>query len=168
MRYNEILAEYLSEKRFFTRLERLYVSFTTPLSKAHISELEELDKIRTTGMRKAEKQCRKLRMGNVKWSPKLQQARDRISYYKLTLSRRRGCKVGARVLQTLSRKLNENNLKLTNNELEKCLETANQDYLKVKKDHEKERKSFLEDLAEALEANGKGKKSKQIRHLQRM
>jgi hypothetical protein len=42
---------------------------------------EELDQLRCEGILQADRQCRKLCMGNVPWSPELQTAMNRIGYY---------------------------------------------------------------------------------------
>ena len=167
-KYNEELEKYLRQEKFFTRAENLFQSFHNPLTKAEQQELEELDAIRSTGMLYAEKHCRKLKMGECKWSPKLQRAQDRITYYKLTISRRSGCKVGARVLVKFAKKLGENNKKCTDEELKKNLVIAWKEYTQVKKNHEKERDTYIGELAEALEANGKGKKASQIKKLMKL
>ena len=59
-------------------------------------------------MKKAEKSCRKLKMGNIAWSPKIQMVRTTIEYIKLTIRRKKGKKVSARYLIRLSQKVGMN------------------------------------------------------------
>jgi hypothetical protein len=48
------------------------------LTQENIKQLELLDKVRVTQILAADKQCRKLRMGSVPWSPALRLARQDI------------------------------------------------------------------------------------------
>ena len=94
-RYNRLLLQELRDQKMFSRLEELYKNFTVPLSNAQILELEQLDTIRFNAMVKAEQGCRKLRMGDVNWSPKLQHCIDTLRYLKLSLKRRTNYRVSA-------------------------------------------------------------------------
>ena len=65
-------------------------------------------------------------MGGVKWSPELQLARDTITYFALSISRRLNRKVGARLLIKLSKKVKYDAVNLTMEELQQKLnETPN-------------------------------------------
>ena len=89
--YTESLNAYLTDNGFFSRLAHLSQEYTVPLTPNQEKEYEKLDIIRQIGMTKAEKNCRKLCLGRYQWSPIFQIARDRIKYFKLSLSRLRGC-----------------------------------------------------------------------------
>ena len=107
-KYNYVLQEELQKHGVYHRTHRLLQSFHTPLTPWEQREFEKLDKIREKAMKKAERQCRKLRMGKYQWSPALQKIRDKLQYLNLSLSRKRNCHVGARVLINLSKKTNLN------------------------------------------------------------
>jgi exonuclease III len=80
-RYNTILEKYLTKHGAYNRLYELYKNFDTPLSNFQQIEYEKLDRLREKGMVLAEKKCRKLRLGQIKWSPILQQAHTTILSY---------------------------------------------------------------------------------------
>ncbi len=136
-----------------------------PLTKDEITEYEKIDKIKTEAMKFAERNCRKLHMGGIWWCPELQHIRDTILYYKLSISRKKRCKVGARILKRLSKKTGINAENQTLKELEINLSRSFKQY-KEKRKHAKDmRKNFIESLAEELERRGKGKKARLVKHL---
>ena len=157
-RYNTALYKYLRDHNYFIRLDRLYNNLPSQMSEEQQLEYESLDQIRERGMLVAENKCRRLKMGARKWSPTLQMAIDKHKYLKLSLSRMKGSRVNARTLIRLSRKCGYSCLGMTEEELCKERDTAYKDYKKVKKNHRELRNTFLEDLAEAWEKAGKGKK----------
>ena len=67
-------------------------------------EFEKIDKLRYNGMKLAEKKCRKLKTGAIAWSLPYQHAKNTLRYTKLTISRKLGTKIGARLLTRLSKK----------------------------------------------------------------
>ena len=140
------------EHNMFSRLEAIFNSYQSPLSREQIKEIEELDTLRERGMLLAERGCRQLRVGGaLHWSPKLQRAMDKIRYIKLTIPRKKGCKVGATVLIRLSKQLGMKTEYKSIAQLEKELVSAYKEFKVFKRTHHKERLTFLEDLAEAIE-----------------
>ena len=91
-------------------------------------EYEKLDEIRIKGMEKAEKKCRKLRMGKHQWSTTLQLARDKLRYTKLTLSKKMQRRVSTRLLIRLSKKSGLNYELLTEDEIKNEGEAVDQEY----------------------------------------
>ena len=106
-RYLDILDTYLAAHKVYSRLRRLKSEYSPglPLTTAQVKEYEELDTIREAGMKHAEKHCWKLKMGKVQWSPALQKARDTITFWTLIQRRLKRCKVGARRIVRLKKKL---------------------------------------------------------------
>ena len=104
-------------------------------------------------------------MGKIKWSPKLQHARDLIRYYKLCISKKLKRKVGSRILLCLAKKLKVDASKLSIKELESNLDKSYKNYILLKKDAEKEREAFMDDLAESLAKKNKQKQSKVVKQL---
>ena len=90
---------------------------------------------------------------------------DTIQYLKLTISRKKGCKVTARLLIQLAKCLKLNEEKESIEGLEKKLGQAYDRFKELKKSHKKLRHTFLEDLANAMESAGKGKKASNLRNL---
>jgi hypothetical protein len=66
-----------------------------PLSPAQIEALEAINHERISAMLAAEHQCRKIRAGNIPWTPNFASAQHRLTYYKLSLQRIRGHPVDA-------------------------------------------------------------------------
>ena len=165
-RYNQILLEEMRQHKIFTRLNSLYNSFQVPLTWEQRVELEEIDRIRVDAMILAEKKCCKLCMGKYDWSPRLQHLIETTRYLKLTLSRRKGVNISARLLIRLSRRLNLNCETWNNKDTTKLLLDPKKEFKQAKKDHSKLRQTYLEDLAEELERSGNGTKASHLRQLQ--
>jgi hypothetical protein len=131
-----------------------------------VNKFEKLETLRTEGIQLADKKCRKLRMGHVPWSPAIQLCMDRIKYLNACrLKYENGRNINSRTLDKLFRKTNWQQ-KVINKEttLNKLKETFNTYNLLKLQAHEL-RHSFLEDLAEALSDNGKGKKASIVKQL---
>ena len=159
------LDEFMEKHNLYQRVKNLAASSTYPLSQHSKCEYEQIDILRCKGMIKAEKKCRKLKMGNIKWSPEVQQARDRIEYFKASLSKARGTKVSARFLIRLGQQCGANGRGMTINELEKATHNAYEEYKEVRKTHAERRESFINELAEAQSLKGNKKKEQILREM---
>ena len=127
----------------------------------------KLDKIREEGMKYAEKKCRKLKMGGVAWSPKIQKARDRILFWTLLIRRRKGCHIGMRRILRIKKKLKINGEKeMLMKELQSKLDEAYQKYKALKKDAYDLRLTYQESLAQAKANTNKGDAVKILREMQ--
>ena len=106
-RYLEILTKYFDEKGVFKKVRSLQESWNPglPLTRAQAKEYKDIDTLREKGMLYAEKKCRKLQTGKTPWSPALQRARQMITFWVLIRRRLKGCKVGARRVIRLKKKL---------------------------------------------------------------
>ena len=165
-KYNHVLEEEFSRHNVYHRALKLYNHCQVNPPADVYAEYDKLDRIREKCMKKAERKCRKLHMGGVPWSPEIQRARTTILYIKLILRRRRGRRVSARTLIRLQSKLGISYEQVTDDNLLQFLDKAFQYYKKMKKKAVDLRKSHLEQLAEALEQNGKGKKAQLIKNMQ--
>ena len=85
-RYRRLILEHDLERRQFA-LEAS-TQYGVPLSPGQIQEAEALDVIRTKCMLRAEKKCRKLRMGRVDFSPTVAQCLKRIAFWDVAISRK--------------------------------------------------------------------------------
>ena len=164
-KYNIILEEEFEKYGVYKRSLDLYNQFADKLTPHQQAEYDALDIIRVRAMAKAERKCRKLHMGALPWSPSLQYSRNLVQYIKLTMRRKQGRRVGARVLIRLSTKVGVNMEDKTVQELAKQLYEANKVYKSKKKEAASLRRSFLDYLATALEQDGQGKKANIIKNL---
>jgi len=131
---------------------------STPLSLSDIREYEKLDGLRLQGMFKAERDCKKIKLGRLRWSPKLQEARDKVKYYRLSISRFKVRKVGARVLVRIQQRCNFN-IPITLMEAHGLLSQALSEYATIKLQHSQLRATYLGDLAIACANNGDSSKA---------
>ena len=97
-KYLQVLSDILHQHNVEERAEILLTTAQNNLSPTQIQEYEDLDRIRETAMIRAENQCRQLKMGAIQWSPVLQQARDKIMYFSLSLCQKVGCKVSTKII----------------------------------------------------------------------
>jgi hypothetical protein len=73
---------------------------TYPLAPSLQAEMEELDALRRQGVILADKQCQKLSMGAVPWSPQVQErARERVEIWGLIIKRKAGYHISSSLLQ---------------------------------------------------------------------
>ena len=164
-KYNQMLEEEFEKHNLYERVLKLYNKLDNDFSQNEFVEYDILDRIRDKAMKKAERKCRKLHMGCVPWSPKLQAARTAIHYVKLVIRRKKGQKVSARTLIRLQQKLGYSYEHVPIDRLLQYLDKAFKHYKKLKKDAVNLRLSHLESLALALEKEGKGKKSQLIKDM---
>ena len=164
-RYLKQLKKLLSVHKVVERAERLANWVNGELTEAQKLEYEDLDKIKTWAMEEAERDCRKLKMGQIKWCPQLQRARDKICYYTLSKRKLLGRKVSSSLLTRMSKKSSCIAIHLTLEQMDEEIDKAYKDYKKLRKNHEKLREGFIEELAAVLEKRGKGKKANLVRKL---
>ena len=150
-RYLLTLHELLNQHKVTQRAERLSNWINGSLTEAQKKEYEDLDKIKTWAMEQAEKSCRKLKLGKIQWSPKLQRARDKIYYYSLSKRKILGRKVSSYLLRRLSKKTSCIAIHLNLEQIEEKINAAYKEYKNLRKEATKLRESFIEELAEALE-----------------
>lgn len=164
-KYLHVFNKYLRKHDFYVRLLVLAKTYSTPLTADEERELEKLDKLRHNGMLLAEEKCRKFKMGNFFWSLPFQNAKDMLRYVTLTLSRKKGAPISARLMIRLSKKVESDLQHASIADLEKELIVAQKAYNEVCRNSEELRRSYLEDLAVALENEGKGNKATILRVL---
>ena len=99
-------------------------------------------------------------MGKVQWSPALQKAQDTITFWMLICKRLKRCKVGARRIVRLKKKLQiKGNTHLMIEEVETKLSKAREHYKVCKNNDKVLRRDFLESLVEAKATEGNIKAS---------
>lgn len=162
-RYLKVLDAYCSKHNVYGRTYQLMVTHSNPLTEEDKKEFEKLDKLRFHGMKLAEKKCRKIRAGKIAHSLPFKYAKLKLRYVKLTISRKRGCKIGARLLLRLSKQCNVDFSQYSIGALQKELNIAQKEYDEACRNSAKYRETYLEEIADAKELNGEGKKATHLR-----
>jgi hypothetical protein len=140
-----------------------------PLSAYQASKYEALDSLRCKCVAEAEKKCRKLRVGQVAFSPQLQQVRRNIAVWRLLSRKKKGLKVSSRFLdQTLAKSTLPSSVKSLDGDLisEKLVEEY-KEYYSIKWQHIELCLTSLDNLASALAEKGNFAKAtilKVLRH----
>jgi len=98
-KYNTSLWEVLQRDGIAERAQKLAIMVKNHLLKAQKEEYKKIDKAATEYKRYAEKQCRKIRAGNVPWCPQVSKAINRILYWKGLQNRLSGWKIGSSVIK---------------------------------------------------------------------
>ena len=107
----------------------------------------------------AERRCRKLKMGQVAFSPEIAKARILIQAWLLLDKRAKGLTVSSRLLQrTMQAELPSSHRHLPPALIATNLKSAYTSYYSIKSDHICLRKDSLQDLAEAMAPEGNTKK----------
>ena len=101
--------KYIEQSNLHIKLTNLANSINGPLSPTQQSQYEAIDKKRVLFALKAEKKCRKFKMGGVEYSPKMQHQRDRISLWTAVLSKKKGNRVSTRLITRLEKRTNTSN-----------------------------------------------------------
>jgi len=162
--YHRLFQQFADKHALFDRVK----SFNNKRSSMSItdiqSEYEVLDAIRCKAAEFAQSKCRKLRMGQVAFSPELNQCRRIIQAWSLLLKKASGGKVSSRLLQRTLIKVQfpPNYRGMPRTEIEDHLKAAYQNYYQKKGEATSLRQTHLENLAEAMSERGAGDKEKVI------
>lgn len=105
-KYLKIARKLLRQHRILPRLQKLYRTANRGgLSPQQQQQLEALDNQKTEILRHAEKKCRQLCMGEIDFSPALEQARKLRALWHLVWKRKTGRKVSLQYIRKLARSL---------------------------------------------------------------
>ena len=91
-KYQQKLRKLLDKRGIREQVDRLYGNFQIPLTLDQQEEFEGIDRYVTEYCLKAEKQCRKVRAGNVPFSPLVDQAAKTIYLWSSVLSKKEDVK----------------------------------------------------------------------------
>jgi len=132
-----------------------------------IQEYEALDFLRCEITAKAERRCRKLRKGQVAYSPELNASQLKIKAWLLLISRAKNFKISSRLIKRTLNKagLPRESRGLSLASLEDQLKEEYRTYYQIKGEANQLQSTALESLAEALAAQGKIKKEKMLKAL---
>ena len=151
-KYQQELRRLLDNKGMLERTQWLYSTFNIPLTESQQVEYEKIDQFVTECCLTAEKKCRKMRAGQVPFSPLVDTAAKTIYLWNLVLNKMRGTKVSSSLIHRLSKKceiiidpsLSFEDVRLLRNKAIKRYKV-----LKPKATQSRER--FISDLADAIE-----------------
>ncbi len=131
------------------------------------NEYEILDNLRCEATTFAEKHCRKLRTGQVAFSPELSLSRLNIKAWLLLIAKVKKHKVSSRLLARSLKKaqIAPEARALSLIELQRHLSDKDKDYYNIKGMAKELRASALENLAEAMAQKGDSTKEKMIKAL---
>jgi hypothetical protein len=156
-----------SRNRLSEKTLSLLSRVSYPLSQTLQLEYERIDSIRCQITAAAEKKCRKLKAGQVSFSPEIQQAHRSMKAWNLLQKRAAGRKISSRLL---SRSLNKVGIQhsvisLSLQQIEQELNKAYKDYWALQASHKALRNTFLDNLAERLAESHNVKKGNMIKQL---
>jgi hypothetical protein len=104
--YIKLYHQFATPLQLFQRVSDLDAK-TKQMTKSHVIEAyEEFDAIRYQATAFAESKCRKLRTGQVAFSPELSEARSVIKVWSLLVSKAKGRKISSRMLARTLKQLN--------------------------------------------------------------
>jgi hypothetical protein len=126
-----------------------------PLSPAQIDALEVIDHEHTSAMLSAEHQCRKIRAGDIPWTPDFASACHRLTYYKLSLQCIRGHPVDTHTVHRAAKRAKLRAVPLSEADALERFRLARRLYKDAKAQSTRSQcTSFLEGLATARAAAG--------------
>jgi hypothetical protein len=148
--------QFAAPLKLFERVNLLEINAKHMSKSQLIEEYEELDSIRCQVTASAEAKCRKLRTGQVAFSPELNEARSIIKAWSLLVNKAKGQKVSSRMISRALKKttLPTEVIRYKETLLQEKLKEAYQSYYRIKGNAKELRQSALENLAEAIAASG--------------
>jgi len=133
-----------------------------------VETYERLDADRIICIRKADKECQKLKMGGVPWSLGLQRVRYALGIWQLLMKKTVGRKVSSNLIKWKAKAAGLQHIFICEMSYEVAVQEeriALKTYMKLKAGSVKARETFLEDLAEAQSQAGNLSKASILRQL---
>lgn len=165
-RYTASVEAQLNKHQVPQRLQEIQHAFSIGDTETAITMYEEVDKIRTDAILQADKKCRKLRMGNIPFSPTLLEYWKKILAWRLLIRKLEGRKIDSKFL---ARKLKSADIRehrdVTLSEAKENLETALLNYRHERKNASEYRATWLEELASARAAIGNTSAAQELRNM---
>jgi hypothetical protein len=165
--YIKLYHQFASPLNLFKRVNTLDANLNHMSKFQIVSEYEELDNIRCQTTALAEAKCRKLRTGQVAFSPELNAARLLIKAWSLLVNKTKGRKVSSRLV---SRTLKQAGISpeargFKDEILQEKLKEAYKHYYHLKGNAKELRQTALENLAEAIALSGNSTQEKALKAL---
>jgi hypothetical protein len=149
------------------RTKQLLEQIKYPPTQEQQQEFNRIDNTRHDGVKYAERCYRKLCMGQVDFSPAIQQARRAITAWTYLKNKSKGLKVSSHLLQRSMKKANiEHHIRFMGQAfINEQLHLAYKHYYAIKGSHRELRNTHMESRAEALAAEGNTDKEKILKTL---
>ena len=165
--YNRRYEQFIQQHNLLQKAQELEAISTFPPSNEYIKIYEEMDQLRRIGTHHAEKKCRKLRMGQVDFSPTIQRCMRAINTWALLIKKAKGGKVSSRMLARSLKKANisSHNRIMGLGYLQEQLHSAYKAYYQAKGNHASLRISHMHTLAEAQADKNNTDKQKILQQL---
>ena len=165
-KFNSAYHALLQQYHLPQALSQLISQVTSPLSLQHQQEYERIDKIRVHCLLTAEKKCRKLKTGQVEFSPTIQHHRNLIRFWKLLQKRKLGYRIDTKYLSRWERKLQiQNSFSIPLSEIQSNLKLAHSTYNTLKKAHSSLRDEWIAQLAAARAEAGNTDSTTELNNL---
>jgi hypothetical protein len=145
--YNNLLLQYLRKHKMAKKIKDFKRDSTIPLlTTEQQHQYELLDSQIVQGMKEADRRCRKLKMGQVQWTPEVSETNEVINSIRLILKKKKGGKVKMSLIKrTLKKaKLSKSLINKSETELHLMEAEAHMERRTYKKDHENKRDNWLE------------------------
>lgn len=167
LKFQKKYKELLRQNNVAQRLFNLQQTISVPPTLQQTNEYENIRLQCHQFMTAADKQCRKLTMGNLQWSPDLQRERDVITLWTGVIKRRKGVRFSrSKIIRLADRHAISYPLQRTLAEAETELNEAYAKYHAGKKYHKERRTHFLESLAQARAQKSSTSAANQLKQLQ--
>ena len=165
-RFQKRYLELLAEHDLMTKVERLHEQ-TSPLSRTQLRYFDKLCILHDKLMIQAERECRKLRMGDVDFTPEYSSLCLSLKFWKLFYKRKLGGRVHFYYLLRCSQKAGLTSIPfhLTVDETKEKYDEAVSLIRAYKRNSQNIQKKWLEDLATAMAVKGNTTKEKALKNL---
>ncbi len=156
--------DYITKHNLLGKLNRLQSFSRYPMALEGQEVYEDLDDSRCKGVSYAERKCRKLRKGQVAYSPQLDIVSRKIYAWSLLEKKAKGLRISSRLLRRALTKasLTSDARGLSTEDISRKLKELYQEYYKIKGSSKEIRDSAMEARAEALAEQGNTTKEKMI------
>ena len=154
-KYNASLNRQLQNQGAFSTFHQFQMQHKSNIlsNQEAISKLNKIDNSITNAVRYAEKRCRKLKFGEVPYTPQLSMAGKTINLWNNVIRKKKGCKISSRYINRIAKKLGiQKPMTLSLPDCEKERKLISAEYRKIKKDAQISRTVFIQELASQLAA----------------
>ena len=156
-KYNSSLNRQLQNQGTFSTFHQFQIQHKSNMlnNEEAISKLNKIDNSITNAVRYAEKRCRKLKFGEVPYTPQLSMAGKTINLWNNVIRKKKGCKISSRYINRIAKKLGiQKPMTLSLSDCEKERKLISAEYRKIKKDAQISRTVFIQELASQQAAKG--------------
>ena len=152
-RWNQLYAEFITQHKLHQRIFKLETMVVNggSMTEKDVNEYGKIMQIRNQGIQYAEKNCRKLSMGNVPFSPTIIATCEILQLWKGVKTRQSGRRFSLKKIKRLKKKHHiQDAMKLLRFEVEAKIRDTMSRYKKQKKEAQMLRTTFLQGKTEAM------------------